>query len=125
MKGLQRIGARLGLAAVATLSTAWGTVLATADGPDDYAVIGVADDDTLNIRAAPDPHAAKVGEIPPGGTCIRNLGCRGGLTLQEFTEPAPRPCSRAPSPRPAPATGSRVTGSPLPRPTASPRPVWR
>lgn len=58
---------------------------ADAGGPDFFRVIGVAADDVLNIRAEPDPHSAKVGEIPPGGSCIRNLGCRGGLTFEEFT----------------------------------------
>ena len=33
-----------------------------------------------------DWHSEKIGEIPPDGQCIRNLGCVGGLTLQEFTE---------------------------------------
>ena len=37
---------------------------------------GVAADDVLNIRAEPDPHAKKIGEIPPDGICLRNLGCR-------------------------------------------------
>jgi len=66
-----------------------GTAWATADGPDFYRVSGVAPDDVLNIRAEPSSHAPKVGEIPPDGTCIRNLGCRGGLTFQEFTELSP------------------------------------
>ena len=57
-----------------------------ADGPDFYSVTGVADDDVLNIRIEPDPHAKKIGEIPPDGTCLRNLGCQGGLTFREFTE---------------------------------------
>jgi hypothetical protein len=60
-------------------------VLAEADGPDYFRVRDVAADDVLYIRDHPSPHAAKVGEIPPQGTCIRNLGCRGGLTFQEFT----------------------------------------
>jgi hypothetical protein len=62
---------------------------ADASGPDFFAVTGVAADDVLNIRNAPDPHADKLGEIPPDGTCVRNLGCRGGLTFQEFTELSP------------------------------------
>jgi uncharacterized protein YraI len=62
---------------------------ADADGPDFYAVHGVAHGDVLNIRTEPDPHAPKVGEIPPEGTCVRNLGCRGGLTFKEFTELSP------------------------------------
>ena len=43
---------------------------------------GVAAGDVLHIRAEPNPHARPVGQIPPQGTCIRNLGCRGGLTQQ-------------------------------------------
>ncbi len=59
---------------------------AEADGPDFYRIKGVAAGDTLAIRSAPSPRAAKLGDIPPDGTCIRNLGCKGGLSLQEFTE---------------------------------------
>lgn len=52
-------------------------VKAEADGPDHYRVIGVAANDVLNLRAAPNPKAAKVGVIPPKANCIRNLGCQG------------------------------------------------
>jgi hypothetical protein len=72
--------------AAAALGFTCATARAEADGPDFYAVAGVAVGDVLNIRMHPDPHAAKVGEIPPEGTCVRNLGCQGGLTFQEFTE---------------------------------------
>jgi len=58
---------------------------AEADGPDWWQVTGVEEDDVLNIREEPDPHSEKVGEIPADGTCIRNLGCVGGLTFEEFT----------------------------------------
>ena len=79
---------KIPIALIATISllTGPGATLATADGPDFYRVAGVAVDDVLNIRAEPTPHAAKVGEIPHDGTCVRNLGCKGGLTFQEFTE---------------------------------------
>jgi len=60
-------------------------VLAEADGPDYYQVRDVRCDDTLNIRAQPHPDATQLGEIPPDGDCIRNLGCQGGLTYEEFT----------------------------------------
>lgn len=66
-----------------------GAASADADGPDFYVVRGVASDDVLNLRTAPNPRARKVGAIPPDGACIRNLGCRGGLTFQEFTELSP------------------------------------
>jgi uncharacterized protein YgiM (DUF1202 family) len=58
---------------------------AEADGPDFYRVSGVAADDVLNIRAEPTSQATKVGSIPPNADCVRNLGCQGGLSLQEFT----------------------------------------
>lgn len=62
-----------------------GQALGEADGPDFYKVRDVSAGDTLNIRAEPRPDAARLGEIPPDGNCIRNLGCQGGLTLLEFT----------------------------------------
>ena len=46
---------------------------------------GVAQKDVLNIRAQPDASANKIGKIPPNGICVRNLGCQGGMTFQEFT----------------------------------------
>ena len=59
---------------------------AEADGPDFYQVSGVSADDVLNIRLKNDWRSEKIGAIPYDGRCIRNLGCVGGLTLQEFTE---------------------------------------
>jgi hypothetical protein len=60
-------------------------VLAEADGPDHWQVHGVQSGDVLNIRQDPDWKSPKVGEIPPDGTCIKNLKCIGGLTFAEFT----------------------------------------
>jgi len=70
---------------VAQLAMFAGEALGEADGPDYYRVRDVQVDDSLNIRAEPRPDAEQLGAIPPDGRCIRNLGCRGGLTLQEFT----------------------------------------
>jgi len=67
------------------LISASGLALAEADGPDYYRVHGVAADDVLTIRSKADPHAEKLGEIPPGADCVRNLGCKGGLSLDEYT----------------------------------------
>ena len=58
-------------------------LLAEADGPDYWRVEGVSENDVLNIRTASNPRAEKIGEIPPGSGCIRNLGCVGGVTLKE------------------------------------------
>jgi hypothetical protein len=66
-----------------------GPAQAEADGPDFYRVTGVAPEDVLNIRAEPSPHAEKIGEIPPNANCVRNLGCQGGLTFEEYTTLTP------------------------------------
>jgi len=68
-------------ASSALVSTAW----ATADGPDYWGVRDVAEDDVLNMRSSPDFESPKVGEIPHDATCIRNMGCKGGLTFEEFS----------------------------------------
>ena len=54
-----------------------GAASADADGPDFFEARNVAKNDVLNIRAEPNPRAAKVGKIPPDGARIRNLGCGG------------------------------------------------
>ena len=89
------------LALLAGLAAGVGSVAARADadGPDFYVVHGVANNDVLNVRAEPDPQAHKVGEIPPGAECVRNLGCRGGLTFQEFTELSPEQKKERENPR--------------------------
>jgi hypothetical protein len=63
-----------------------GAVLADADGPGYFRVVNVAADDVLNIRAEPSARSVRLGRIPPGADCVRNLGCRGGLSLAELTE---------------------------------------
>ena len=75
----------LGVALGCSLAFSASLVRAEADGPDFWTVTDVREDDVLNIREEPDPHSKKIGEIPPDGTCIKNLGCVGGLTLEEFT----------------------------------------
>ena len=67
------------------LISASGLALVEADGPDYYRVHGVAANDALNIRSKADPHAEKLGEIPPGADCVRNIGCQGGLSIYEYT----------------------------------------
>jgi hypothetical protein len=63
-----------------------GITLADADGPDYFKVKGVASNDVLNMRNEANPQAKKVGEIPPASNCVKNLGCKGGLTMREFTD---------------------------------------
>ena len=58
---------------------------ADADGPDYYRVRNVAAGHTLALRAEPSTSSRKIARIPADAACLRNLGCRGGLTFEEFT----------------------------------------
>ena len=62
---------------------------ATADGPDYYRVRGVSPGSALNLRAEPSIGAPRIARIPADAQCVRNLGCRGGLTFEEFTTLSP------------------------------------
>lgn len=62
---------------------------ATADGPDYYRVRGVSAGSALNLRAEPSLDAPRIGRIPADARCVRNLGCSGGLTFDEFTTLSP------------------------------------
>jgi hypothetical protein len=44
-------------------------------GRETYRVVGVAVDDTLNMRSRPEPRARVVAEIPFDATGLRGLGC--------------------------------------------------
>lgn len=81
--GAIRGGPAAALSLFAWLALAAPT-LADADGPDFFRVTGVAAGDVLNIRAAPDAGAAKIGEIAPGADGLRNLGCEGGLGFADW-----------------------------------------
>lgn len=60
-------------------------VFAEADGPDYWQVRDVAKNDVLNMRSSADFKAEKTGGIPHDARCIKNMGCKGGLTFDEFT----------------------------------------
>jgi heat shock protein HslJ len=59
--------------------------LAEADGPDYFRVIGVSAGNVLNVRAEATSKSAVVGRIPAGADGLRNMGCQGGLTLEQFS----------------------------------------
>ena len=58
---------------------------AEADGPDHYRVTGVASGHALTMRAEPSTGASRVARIPADAQCLRNLGCQGGLSFEEFS----------------------------------------
>lgn len=59
---------------------------ATADGPDHYRVAGVGVGKHLNVRTEPDASSKTIGKIPDDASCIRNMGCQGGLSFEDFTQ---------------------------------------
>ncbi len=75
------------MATVVAFAMACGPAFATADGPDHYRVRGVSASSALVLRAEPSVRAPRIGRIPPDATCLRNLGCQGGPTLEEFASP--------------------------------------
>lgn len=81
--------------AVALMTVEARPARATADGPDHYAVTGVAAGDVLNVRAEPSADSAKIGEIPADGRGLRNLGCRGVPTFAEWEAMTPAERERA------------------------------
>jgi hypothetical protein len=64
---------------------AGGVAQATADGPDHYRVRGVSPGRHLTLRAEPSTASVPLARIPSEATCLRSLGCRGGLSFEEFT----------------------------------------
>ncbi len=70
---------------LALLFTGWSsTALATADGPDYFAVSGVAEGHVLNLREGPAATTRRTGVIPHDGWGLRNLGCEGMPTFAEW-----------------------------------------
>lgn len=72
-------------AAGLALAVAGGAAHATADGPDHYRVRGVSADRHVMLRAEPSTASTALARIPASATCLRSLGCQGGLTFEEFT----------------------------------------
>ena len=58
-------------------------VMAEADGPDFFKVTGVAAGDTLRIHKEPHAKSKVIGEANFRADCLKNLGCKGGLTFVE------------------------------------------
>lgn len=72
-------------AAGLAVGVAGGAAHATADGPDHYRVRGVSADRHVMLRAEPSTASTVLARIPADATCLRSLGCQGGLTFEEFT----------------------------------------
>ncbi len=73
----------LGTLIVSALLT--NTASAEEGGPDCFRVTGVAAGDTLNIHTQPHVKSRIVGEIARETDNIKNLGCKGGLSFNEYS----------------------------------------
>jgi hypothetical protein len=60
------------------------SAFATADGPDHYRVTGILAGRSLDLRGQANADAPDIGRIPADAKCLRNLGCQGGLSFDEF-----------------------------------------
>jgi uncharacterized protein len=76
----------IALCAVVLATAIAASAKADADGPDFYRVTGVASDDVLNIRAEPKASSDKVGTIPHNAGGLKNEGCEGGLSFEQWSE---------------------------------------
>lgn len=65
------------------------TAFATADGPDFYRVQDLPEGATLELRAEPRANAAVIDRLSPDAQCLRNLGCQGGLSFEEYNTLSP------------------------------------
>ncbi len=74
------------IAVSALLALAGGDALSEASGPDFYRVTDVAPDDTLNMRLGPSTEYPVIAELPHTADGVANLGCTGGLSLEEWSE---------------------------------------
>jgi len=60
------------------------SIFAIADGPDFYAIKGIAVGHHLNLREKPTTKSEPVAYIPHDAECLKNLGCKGGVSLRDF-----------------------------------------
>jgi hypothetical protein len=58
---------------------------AEASGPDTWDVKGVRADDTLNVHERPDARSRSIAGIPSDAKGLRNLGCSGVPTFQQWS----------------------------------------
>jgi uncharacterized protein YgiM (DUF1202 family) len=56
----------------------------TAHGPDYWAVTGVASNDALNLRVAPNADSRRIARIPYNARGLKNLGCPSHVTFEQW-----------------------------------------
>ena len=56
----------------------------TADGPQFWAVTGVASWDALNLRVAPNADSRRIARIPYNARGLKNFGCPNHVTFEQW-----------------------------------------
>jgi hypothetical protein len=75
------------LVVMALVSTGFVGTLALAQDDDEpryWDVTGVGPNDVLIVHSAGSVQSSLVGLLAPDAVCLKNLGCRGGLTQKEY-----------------------------------------
>lgn len=85
------------LCAIALIASAAAPSIAAADadGPDFYRVRGLKPGAALVIHKDNGPNSSIQGYIPHDGRKLKNLGCKGGLTLQQWSNTSPEERERS------------------------------
>lgn len=79
------ITSRYALLVLSVIALGWTVpVFGTADGPDFYALTGVAADDVRNLRAGPSVSSEMIGQIPHDTHGLRSRGCVGLSSYGEW-----------------------------------------
>lgn len=77
-------GLRRGLAGALLLAAFSHAAGGQTGGPDFWAVTGVASDDVLNLRVAPNADSRMIARIPYNARGLRNFGCPNQVTFEQW-----------------------------------------
>ena len=80
---LVRLSCILVIAAIPSLA------MAEADGPDHYKVDGLKPGAALVLHRDKGPNSDILGYMPHDARKLKSLGCKGGLTLQQWSNTSP------------------------------------
>jgi hypothetical protein len=79
------LGSRTSIVSLLALLAATPAPAQTAvDGPEFWAVTGVASWDSLNLRIAPDADSRRIARIPHNARGLKNLGCPSHVTFEQW-----------------------------------------
>jgi len=76
----------MALVLMALVCASFASIRASAQNgePRYWDVSGGGPNDALIVHSSGSVQSSMVGSVPPDAICLKNLGCRGGLTQQEY-----------------------------------------